>query len=81
MGDSSHLTGALPAEWEKVIQLFEKAWREQARPDIGHYLPTPRTGNTRLLFELIHVDLDLRLRRGDDYSGAARFSRQRRAST
>ena len=57
MRDTAVLPGDLPAECEDVIRRFEEAWHGQGPPDIGSYLPTPRPGNTRLLVELVHVDL------------------------
>jgi serine/threonine-protein kinase len=50
-------------EHEAVIRRFEAAWRADARPTIEHFLPAE--GHTQLLYELVHVDLDLRLRRGE----------------
>src|SRR5262249_47193389 len=40
------------------------AWKGQARPEIIAFLPTG-AGHTRLLTELVHVDLEYRLRAGE----------------
>jgi eukaryotic-like serine/threonine-protein kinase len=58
-------TADLTAESEAIVRKFESAWRKPGRPDILHYLPTPRAGRTSVLYELVHVDLDLRLRNGE----------------
>ena len=51
---------------ESVIRRFEDAWRDNGRPDIGDFV-TPQTPHSaRLLVELAHIDLEFRLRAGDD---------------
>jgi hypothetical protein len=64
MSDSSTLAGGAWDEFEDVIRRFEVAWRGQARPEIHAYLPTS-AGRTRLLAELVHIDLEYRLRAGE----------------
>src|SRR4051812_25733963 len=64
MDDSSTFTGSAWAAFEDVIRRFEDAWHGHARPEIVAYLPTG-SGHTRLLTELIHVDLEYRLRAGE----------------
>src|SRR5262245_42801555 len=64
MSDSS-VTLDETAKFEEVIRRFEYAWRGPDRPDIESYVPSPRSEHTRLLFELVHVDLDFRLRQGE----------------
>jgi serine/threonine protein kinase len=51
-------------EFENVIRRFEEAWQGRARPEITAYL-TADAGRTRLLTELVHVDLEYRLRAGE----------------
>jgi serine/threonine protein kinase len=51
-------------EFEYVIRHFEDAWQGRSRPEIGAYLPTG-VGRARLLTELVHVDLEFRLRSGE----------------
>src|SRR5438874_7579166 len=64
MDDSSPLSGRAWDEFEDVIRRFEDAWQGRARPEIIAYLPTG-AGRTRLLTELVHVDLEYRLRAGE----------------
>src|SRR3954464_8025676 len=64
MDDSTNLSGSAWDEFEDVIRGFEDAWKGRARPEILAYLPTG-AGRTRLLTELVHVDLEYRLRAGE----------------
>ena len=64
MDDSTTLSGSAWDEFEDVIRRFEDAWQGRARPEIVAYLPTG-AGRTRLLTELVHVDLEYRLRAGE----------------
>ena len=64
MDDSATLPGSAWDEFEDVIRRFEDAWQGPARPEILAYLPTG-AGRTRLLTELVHVDLEYRLRAGE----------------
>src|SRR3954466_9332179 len=64
MDDCFTLSGSVWDEFEDVIRRFEVAWQGQARPEIIAYLPTG-AGRTRLLTELVHVDLEYRLRAGE----------------
>src|SRR5262249_32802837 len=64
MDDSTTLSGPARDEFEDVIRRFEDAWQGPARPDILPYLPTG-PGRPRLLTELVHVDLEFRLRAGE----------------
>jgi eukaryotic-like serine/threonine-protein kinase len=59
------LSVEIPPSFEGAIRRFEEAWQGQTRPVLESYLPTPHPGNTRLLFELVHVDLEFRLRNGE----------------
>src|SRR5262245_21237244 len=65
MGGSPFSAEEIPAEFEDIIRRFEEAWQAEKCPDIERYVPAPLPGNTRLLFELVHIDLDLRLRAGE----------------
>src|SRR4051794_34108866 len=62
--DDSTLAGTAGDEFEDVIRRFEDAWQGRAQPEILAYLPTG-AGRTRLLTELVHVDLEYRLRAGE----------------
>ncbi len=53
------------AAFEQVVGEFEAAWRGPDRPDIADFVPDPPAARPRLLFELVHIDLDFRLRRGE----------------
>jgi serine/threonine protein kinase len=64
MDDSPTLSDSAWDKFEDVILRFEDVWQGQARPEIIAYLPTG-TGRTRLLTELVHVDLEYRLRAGE----------------
>src|SRR5262249_12159216 len=50
---------------KRVIQCFEDAWRQGPRPVIGDYLLGDAALQYHLLIELVHVDLELRLKAGD----------------
>src|SRR5215208_5155218 len=64
MDDSATLSGRARDEFEGVIRRFEDAWHGRPRPEILAYLPAG-AGRTRLLNELVHVDLEYRLRAGE----------------
>src|SRR5437763_4789375 len=64
MDGSATLRGSVWDGFEDVIRRFEDAWRGPERPEILAYLPTG-AGHTRLLTELVHVDLEYRLRAGE----------------
>src|SRR4051794_33362531 len=64
MDDFATLTDSARDDFEDVIQRFEDAWRGPSRPDILEFLPIGE-GRSRLLAELIHVDLEYRLRAGE----------------
>jgi predicted ATPase len=50
---------------KQALKRFENAWREQPRPAIDDYLPPENPQRFRTLIELVHVDLELRLKRGE----------------
>jgi tetratricopeptide (TPR) repeat protein/tRNA A-37 threonylcarbamoyl transferase component Bud32 len=54
-------------ECERCCRRFEAAWQEQARPPLDDFLPV-QNGAYRdaVLAELVHLDLEFRLRAGDD---------------
>src|SRR3954468_16844508 len=64
MDDDATLQGSTWDEFEDVIRRFEDAWEGPSRPEILAYLPTG-AGRTGLLTELVHVDLEYRLRAGE----------------
>src|SRR4051794_25588905 len=65
MHGTAILGAELPAECEAILRRFEEAWQGPAPPALDGFQPTGGPTPTRLLFELIHVDLDFRLRRGE----------------
>jgi eukaryotic-like serine/threonine-protein kinase len=65
MRSTAFLSGELSPSFEAIIKRFEQAWQGEAPPDLGGYLPTSRSPNTGLLAELVHVDLEFRLRNGE----------------
>jgi predicted Ser/Thr protein kinase len=55
-------------EWlalKDAVKGFEHAWRQGPRPAIDHYLPTGDPLRGRVLIELVHIDLELRLKTGE----------------
>lgn len=55
-------------DWAAVrdaVKRFENAWRHGARPKIVEYLPTNHELRPRVLIELVHIDLELRLKAGE----------------
>jgi len=58
----------LPADWlalKDAVRRFENAWRQESRPLIDDYLPTDAPLRLRVLIELVHIDLELRLKAGE----------------
>jgi tetratricopeptide (TPR) repeat protein len=50
---------------EQMLERFEAAWKQGERPRIDDYLPPPSDSRTPVLIELVHTDLEYRLRAGD----------------
>src|SRR6516164_9131741 len=48
-----------------AVQRFEDAWRRGSRPAIDDFLPEGDSLRGRVLMELAHIDLELRLKAGD----------------
>ena len=72
----------LAEDWSALkdaVRRFEHAWRQAPRPGIGDYLPADGPLRSRVLIELVHIDLELRLKAGESAlvvphkSGAANF--------
>jgi predicted ATPase len=49
-----------------AIKRFEHAWRGAPRPEIDDYLPAGNPLRSRVLTELVHIELELRLKSGED---------------
>src|SRR5262245_29400398 len=52
------------SQCEAQIVAFEEAWRRGASPAVRDYLGAEEPLREALLFELVHVDLELRIRAG-----------------
>jgi WD40 repeat protein/tRNA A-37 threonylcarbamoyl transferase component Bud32 len=59
------LPSALWDEMQSVLEDFESVWRRGERPDLNAYLRPGPALYFPLLVELVHVDLELRLKAGD----------------
>ncbi len=50
---------------EQVLRAFEDAWQRGERPDLDAYLPSAAAERGAALVELVHTDLEYRLRAGE----------------
>jgi WD40 repeat protein len=57
--------GESSAVWEGLLKRFEQAWRGGPPPAIDDYLPAADLVNLALLVELVHIDLEFRLKAGE----------------
>src|SRR5436305_14362454 len=64
MAEPSTPAGSAAADFEDAIRRFEVAWQGPVPPEIGAFLTPGAAGFGRLLIELVHVDLEYRLRAG-----------------
>ena len=48
-----------------AVRRFENAWRQGPRPRLDDYLPADVPLRARVLIELAHIDLELRLKAGE----------------
>src|SRR6516164_9275798 len=58
----------LAEDWSALkdaVRRFEHDWRQAPRPGIGDYLPAGGPLRSRVLTELVHIDLELRLKAGE----------------
>ena len=58
----------LAEDWSALkdaVRRFEHDWRQAPRPGIGDYLPAGGPLRSRVLIELVHIDLELRLKAGE----------------
>jgi tetratricopeptide (TPR) repeat protein/tRNA A-37 threonylcarbamoyl transferase component Bud32 len=63
-GSAALRTPALDSRCESVLDRFEAAWAAGSRPDIAAFLPGTAE-RLPLLLELVHVDLERRLKSGE----------------
>ena len=65
------------AECESAIRAFEDAWRSRGdrRPDVGEFVTPDAPHPTRLLVELVHIDMEFRLRAGENARAEDYFAR------
>src|SRR6516165_4745369 len=62
------VTSPLPEDWltlKDAVRRFENDWRQGPRPAINDYLPAGDPLYFRVLIELVHIDLELRLKAGE----------------
>src|SRR6516225_5237575 len=58
----------LTEDWlalKDAVRRFENGWRQGPRPTIDDYLPSGDPLHARVLIELVHIDLELRLKAGE----------------
>ena len=65
MGLESTIGESAWADCESVIRRFEDAWRAGPRPDLSAFAAPGTPHAARLLVELVHIDLEFRLRAGE----------------
>src|SRR5437870_2684546 len=59
------LSGAALADLEDRVNQFEDAWQRGERPALEDYLPAGGAARRAILLELVHSDLECRLRAGE----------------
>ena len=65
---SSNVPDPLDEDWSALkdaMRRFEDAWRQGPRPAVDDYLPASGQLRSRVLIELVHIDLELRLKAGE----------------
>src|SRR4051812_38691242 len=61
-----HATGSEEAaDLEERLRRFDQAWQRGERPAIGDYLPAANACRRAALVELVHIDLEYRVRAGE----------------
>jgi serine/threonine protein kinase/predicted ATPase len=58
----------LPEDWlalRAAVKRFEDSWRQGPRPVIDHFLPAGEPLRARVLVELVHIEMELRLKAGE----------------
>jgi WD40 repeat protein/tRNA A-37 threonylcarbamoyl transferase component Bud32 len=54
------------ARLEQIVERFERAWQDGRRSDLDEYLPKDSPLREAVLVELIHADLECRLKAGEE---------------
>ncbi len=60
---------------ERVVARFEKAWQRGEQPAIDDYLHSEDANSQEILVELVHVDLEFRVKAGEDARVESYFER------
>src|SRR5262245_6074215 len=63
--NAAGLSGSAWSACDQLIKAFEAAWRRGGTPGIEEYLRTDEPERLALLVELVHVDLEFRLKSGE----------------
>ncbi len=63
--DAIELTSQEWATREQIIRRFEDAWRRGPRPALEDFVPTEKDERNAVLVELVHTDLEYRLKDGE----------------
>src|SRR4051812_3014221 len=58
-------TAAPESQCEELIEAFEQAWQVAPPPNIDDFLPEEGSEREALLVELIHADLEFRIKSGE----------------
>src|SRR5438067_2310708 len=53
------------SELERIIKAFEDAWQRGERPSVDAFLPAGAAERRALLVELVHTDLECRIKAGE----------------
>jgi hypothetical protein len=64
-GERSDLTSMVRAQWEPLLRRFDRAWQLGPPPVIEDYLPADESAHLAVLVELVHTDLEYRLKAGE----------------
>src|SRR5262245_51956782 len=76
--DTSNIRLPVASSWrqcERQIKEFEKAWQGGEEPAIDDYLVAAPEDREALLIELVHIDLEFRLKTGREVGTHSYFSR------
>jgi WD40 repeat protein len=63
--DSGRLSATDSVRLERAVDRFEDAWQRGGRPDIDNYLQPDGPDRSQVLVELVHIDLERRLKAGE----------------